>query len=151
MRSIASAIRVDTDNGNWEQRERCIRVYGPFFHYLRYSKKSPLEASLAKISQKPERWMQVLMWPFGFEHDFTLQLAEEAKTIAATLNSQAKAEVRQAFDKKIEESLDEGGGWLHKFVKNDKQESRYSSITRVNGVAIGKSMTTKLFCTFKVP
>jgi hypothetical protein len=158
MRSIASAIRVDTDNDNWEQRERCIRVYGQLFQYLRYNEKSPLAASLAKISQKPERWTHVVGWPFGYGHAYTLQLADEAKSMAAALNGQAKDEVRKAFERKIEEiwmKVEAGCTSSSRMKSNLRQTSgqrrgtsltppRYSSITRGSGANTGRLMTTRL-------
>ena len=130
MNSIASAIRVDLSNDNWEQRTRCIRLFDSFFHYLGHNEKSPLSASIAKLSLKPDRWLHIVAWPFGFSYEATLDYAKEAKKMALALNGQAKAESKKAFDFKIEESLEEGSGWLHKFVKNDKCESPHIKISQ---------------------
>ena len=94
LNATASAIRIDLDKGGSDQRQRCIRLYAPLFLYLRHNKKSPLEASLAKISLEPDRWRHITGWPFGFSLDATEELAAEAKKMARAHCSLAKAEAR---------------------------------------------------------
>ena len=132
LKSTATAILLDQQNGNTELRQRCIRLYSPFFGYLTFSAKSPLPTSLIKLSTMPERWHHIAGWPFGFDHQTTVQLAEEANNIARAHDTLAKAESRRTLEDKIEDSLKHGGGWLHKFVTNDRQPP--ASIRTVEGV-----------------
>ena len=119
LSATATVIRNDQEAGDTKQRERCIRLYAPFFLYLGQNEKSPLDASLLKLALKPDRWRHIAHWPFGFNESTTTELAEEAKKMARAHCSLAKSEARKSLDEKIEESLNQGGGWLHKFVKNE--------------------------------
>ena len=78
---------------------------------------------MAKLSLEPDRWKHIVEWPFGFSLNDTEHFAEEAKKMARALCSMAKGEARRSLDERIAESPNEGGGWLHKFVKNEPQQS----------------------------
>ena len=114
MKATASAIRIDNQNGSSQQRQRCIRIYGPMFDYLSYNGKSPLKQSILKLRLKPERWMHIARWPFGFSVEDTEAFAKEARTMARAHGTLAKAEAMKSLDDRIEQSLNEGSGWLHK-------------------------------------
>ena len=99
------------------QRQRCIRIYGPMFDYLRHNETSPFKNSLVELSLNPDRWMHIVSWHFGFSLAETEEYAAETKKMARAHGTLAKSEARKSLGERIEESLKHGSGWLHTFVK----------------------------------
>lgn len=49
--------------------------------------------------------------------------AEEAAKMGKTLELLARHESSRLFDKLIQASLDEGDGWIHKYLKNEAKQT----------------------------
>ena len=60
LRAIASAIRLDEQQGLETHVERSYRLYNDFFSYLTDATKSPLSPSLKKLELKDDRWRFIL-------------------------------------------------------------------------------------------
>ena len=128
LRSIATARRQDDDQWRpWQQddkhTERTVRLYQQFFSYLTEAEKSPLKASLAKLKLKSDRWAAILSFPFFRSHGQLDEWAEEASKHCVALEALARQSSREAFEKMIQASLEEGYGWLHKYTKDEQKQS----------------------------
>lgn len=106
---------TDQSPGRW----RCVRNHYSFTKYL-LTDMSPLRPSLVKLRLKPERWDHILQWPFFDPVADLAVYAQEAEKIKPKLVTLAKQAHRLSFHDKIDQSLQEGDGWLHRWVKAEQ-------------------------------
>jgi hypothetical protein len=125
LRSIATARRLDGNDPavEGEHTKRTQRLYTNFFEYLTGAPKSPFKPSLAKMELKPDRWNYILTAPFYHNDDKLDEWAAEAKKMGLALEAKARLETSKTFDKLIQTSLEDGGGWIHRYLKNEQQQS----------------------------
>ena len=101
---------------------RTIRLYNRFFAYLTEAPKSPLHPSIAKLGLKIERWDHILAVPFYFNDDQLDEWAEEASKMGRAHEALARLASTKTFDQLIQASLEDGDGWIHKYLKKEKQQ-----------------------------
>ena len=102
---------------------RTRRLYANFFEYLANATQSPFQLSLDKLKLKNDRWRHILSSPFHGTENLLTRWADEATKMGRALETMARLETTKTFDKLIQASLEYGGGWIHKYLKNEKQQT----------------------------
>ena len=94
--------------------------YKSFCKYLREAGDDGLLAkSLSSLKLRSERWMWILDCPFFHIYDTLKEWAVEAREHAQKCSSIANEQTANIFLTLIEQSLEEGDGWLHRYARND--------------------------------
>lgn len=135
LRYIAKSVRVDSNCTQQSNKElhKAVRMYFGFTTYLVEAATSPLRPSLDKLNLKHDRWLEILSWPFRFTYHQLEAFASEARKLGQTFNSLAKANTRKEFEEKIDESLEKGDGWNHRYAKDSLAFPNYAVINPLNG------------------
>ena len=102
---------------------RTKRLYSRFFAYLTDAPRSPLNSSIAKLEAKIDRWHHILAAPYYYNDIQLDEWAAEATKMGRAHEALARQESTKTFDKLIQASLEDGDGWIHKYLKNDKHQT----------------------------